>query len=206
MDNTTNILNIGGYDITNYLIKLLKSKGFSMTSESQELEAANDLKQRLCYVSDSFDDELKTAETNANIEKLYELPDGQILTVRNERFSCTEILFKPSIIDKEYQGIHKLVYQSIMSCDIDIRKDLYENIILSGATTLFPGYDIRMVKELTALAPASIRVRLVAPPERKYSVWIGGSILASLSTFQEMWVTRSEYDEYGSNIVHRKCF
>ncbi|KAL0401387.1 UNVERIFIED_CONTAM: actin [Sesamum latifolium] len=91
-------------------------------------------------------------------------------------------------------------------CDVDIRKDLYSNIVLSGGTTMFPGIADRMSKEITALAPSSMKIKVVAPPERKYSVWIGGSILASLSTFQQMWIAKAEYDEAGPSIVHRKCF
>ena len=60
-----------------------------------------------------------------------------------------------------------------------------------------------MQKEITSLAPSSMKVKIVAPPERKYSVWIGGSILASLSTFQQMWISKQEYDEAGPSIVHR---
>merc|ERR1712185_466813 len=85
-----------------------------------------------------------------------------------------------------------------------IRKDLYGNIVLSGGTTMFEGIDARMEKEITALAPASMKIKIVAPPERKYSVWIGGSILSSLSTFQQMWISKQEYDESGPSIVHRK--
>uniref|UniRef100_A0A8D1B3M0 Actin, cytoplasmic 1 n=1 Tax=Sus scrofa TaxID=9823 RepID=A0A8D1B3M0_PIG len=95
---------------------------------------------------------------------------------------------------------------TIMKCDVDIRKDLYGNIVLSGGTTMFPGIGERMTKELTALAPSTMKIKVVAPPERKYSVWIGGSILASLSTFQQMWISKAEYDESGPSIVHRKCF
>src|SRR5271165_4701984 len=76
----------------------------------------------------------------------------------------------------------------------------------SGGTTMYPGISDRMQKEITALAPSSMKVKIIAPPERKYSVWIGGSILASLSTFQQMWITKQEYDESGPSIVHRKCF
>ena len=97
-------------------------------------------------------------------------------------------------------------YNSIMKCDIDTRGDLYFNIILSGGTTMFPGIAERMHKELVALAPSAMRTKIIAPPERKYSVWIGGSILASLSTFQQMWISKEEYDESGPSIVHRKCF
>jgi actin len=89
---------------------------------------------------------------------------------------------------------------------LDIRKDLYGNIVMSGGTTMYNGIADRMQKEITALAPSSMKVKIVAPPERKYSVWIGGSILASLSTFQQMWISKAEYDEAGPSIVHRKCF
>jgi len=106
----------------------------------------------------------------------------------------------------EQSGIHQTTYDSIMKCDVDIRKDLYGNTVLSGGTTMFEGIAERMTKEITALAPASMKIKIVAPPERKYSVWIGGSILSSLSTFQSMWISKQEYDESGPSIVHRKCF
>ena len=94
-------------------------------------------------------------------------------------------------------------YNSIYKCDLDIRRDLYGNVVLSGGTTMYPGIADRMQKELTALSPSSMKVKIVAPPERKYSVWIGGSILASLSTFQNLWCSKQEYDESGPGIVHR---
>ena len=90
------------------------------------------------------------------------------------------------MIGMEAAGIHETTYNSIMKCDVDIRKDLYGNIVLSGGSTMFPGIADRMSKEITALAPSSVKIKVVAPPERKYSVWIGGSILASLSTFQQV--------------------
>jgi actin len=93
-----------------------------------------------------------------------------------------------------------------MKCDIDIRKDLYSNVVMSGGTTMYPGIADRMHDEISKLAPQTMKVKIIAPPERKYSVWIGGSILASLSTFQQMWISKIEYDESGPSIVHRKCF
>ncbi len=106
----------------------------------------------------------------------------------------------------EIAGLHEAIFSSVMKCDIDIRKDLYANNVMSGGTTMFPGIADRMQKEITALAPSTMKIKIIAPPERKYSVWIGGSILASLSTFQTMWITKAEYDESGPSIVHRKCF
>ena len=93
-----------------------------------------------------------------------------------------------------------------MKCDVDIRKELYSNIVMSGGTTMFPGISERLTKELTAMAPTSMKIKVVAPQERKFLVWIGGSILSSLSTFQTMWITKQEYQDTGAAIVHRKCF
>merc|ERR1712146_539970 len=113
----------------------------------------------------------------------------------------------PAVVPRHGVGRHpRTTYNSIMKCDVDIRKDLYGNTVLSGGSTMFRGIADRMQKELTALAPATMKIKIIAPPERKYSVWIGGSILASLSTFQQMWISKEEYDESGPAIVHRKCF
>merc|ERR1712170_182738 len=97
----------------------------------------------------------------------------------------------------EAAGVHETTYNSIMKCDVDIRKDLYGSVAMSGGTTMYAGIADRMQKEITSLAPPTMKIKIIAPPERKYSVWIGGSILASLSTFQAMWITKEEYDESG---------
>merc|ERR1719433_1968870 len=124
----------------------------------------------------------------------------------SECIRCPEVLFQPSLMGSESSGIHDTAFQSVMKCDADIRKDLFLNVVLSGGTTMFMGIGERMTKELTALAPSTVKIKVFAPPERKYSVWIGGSILSSLSSFQQMWVSKAHYDESGPAIVDRKCF
>ena len=198
-------IDFAGIDVTKYLLKCLESKDSCFQNMDGSLEYANYVKETSGYVALDVFKDLGVATQNNSLDKKYKLPDGHKFVVCKERFLPAEGLFHPQLLGLDRWGLHYDLYNSIMKSDIDIRKDFYANIVLSGGSTMFPGLADRMQKELTTLAPNTMKVNVIAPPDRKYSVWIGGSILASLSTFQQIWISKQEYDESGPCIVHRKC-
>lgn len=200
-------MNLAGRDLNDYLLKILNGSGLHFSS-STEKEIVKDIKEKLTYVSLDFDKELNESNKSSACEAKYEMPDGSEVIIGNQRFRCPEALFQPQLLGKEIQGIHGMAYQAIQKSDIDVRKDLFSNIILSGGNTMFPNLAERLTSEVQKLAPTATisKVKVYAYPERKYSVWVGGSILSSINNFQSMWITKSEYEEAGPQIVHRKCF
>eukprot|EP00300_Choanocystis_sp_HF-7_P036384 c5222_g1_i1.p1 GENE.c5222_g1_i1~~c5222_g1_i1.p1 ORF type:complete len:411 (-),score=84.54 c5222_g1_i1:147-1304(-) len=192
-------LNLAGRDLTKRLANMLLDKGFVFDSPSL-LEIVKDMKAKHCRVAMDYD-----AEVAAGLEpQYYTLPDERQVPLNLEQISVAEALFNPSMTGMEKltsPGIHQLIMSSIGKSDIDVRRDLYNNIILSGGSTMVTGLVERLEKELHALTPESIRCRVVAPPEREYSVWIGGAIMASLASMQ--WISKIEWLDEGPSILHR---
>jgi len=198
-------MEIAGRVLTNYLQKLLLEEGHSFTS-SAELEIVKDIKEKFCYVAENYDSEMEAAKVSSEHDKNHELPDKKVIKIpATVRMTCPELLFKPELNGKTCASIQKLANNSIQGSDIDVRKDLAKNIILSGGTTMYDGIATRLQSELQGLLAQGTEVRIVASADRKYAVWKGGSTLASLSTFASQWITAEDYEENGAAIVHRKC-
>jgi len=199
-------LDLAGRDLTTYMVRILRERLPMNLDTSSGREIVRTMKENTCFVSQNYQKDLSNAEASVDLPQDYELPDGKVVSIASERFRVPEVLFNPGMIGKEAPGIHQLIQDSISKSDIDLRRALYENIVLSGGTTMFTGLEQRLQAEVGKLAPSSVKTRVIAPPERKYSVWMGGSILSGLSSFQDMWITKDEYEEAGQSIVHRKCF
>ncbi|EIW81935.1 actin 5C [Coniophora puteana RWD-64-598 SS2] len=197
-------LPLAGADVTLYIVRKLKERECSFTAvASPELIRATAccIKEELCYVACRFDEEMQAASQSSSLAKDYELPDKQRITLGSERFCASEVLFQPRVLGPNGLGIHEAVKHSISTCDPDIRRDLYSSILLTGGTTMLPGFADRLQIETSRLAPSHVQV--IAPPHRQHSAWIGGSVLASLDVFQDIAISAKEYDEYGPGIVHR---
>ena len=165
---------------------------------SAEREIVRQIKEKCCYVAfNPADEELSPQSTP------YALPDGSTVDVGPEAFRAPEVLFQPHIIGSEYRGVHDSLVKSIMKADIDIRRVLFSQIVLSGGSTLFNGFGDRLLHELRRhpTSPRETKIRIAAPPERLFSTWIGGSILASLATFKSMWITKEDYQENGARVL-----
>ena len=198
-------MEIAGREITSYAQKLLLEQGHSFTS-SAELEIVKDIKEKLAFVAQDFDAEKEAAESSSETDSVYEMPDKSTINVNGTtRIMIPELLFKPDLNGFSCDAIQTLAFKSVQKSDVDTRKDLLKNIILSGGTTMYEGITDRLKSELTNLAPNGSEIRLVATPDRKYAVWKGASTLASLSSFAASWISKDEYDEHGAAIVHRKC-
>ncbi|KAK4874458.1 hypothetical protein RN001_013818 [Aquatica leii] len=162
--------------------------------------AIRKIKESTCYVAQDYEREL---HLHNSID--YTLPDGQVITLGEERFRCAEGNFNPFMLDVESEGIHTLINNTIMKCDEVSRKSLFANIVLDGGCTMFTGLAERLQKEMEKISPLQTRVKVYASPRRTEAVWRGGTLLASLPTFKK-WVTKDEYSESGHRVMHTKCF
>lgn len=196
---------LAGRDVTEYLQMLLRKTGVNLLS-SAEKEIVRLIKEKVCYVSlDPKRDEREwRSGIGHNKSEQFRLPDGQIVQLGPERFRAPELLFNPELTGLENPRINQLVTDAINLVDRDLRAPLYSNILISGGSTMFKGFGDRLLNEIRKVAVKDTKIKIFAPPERKYCTWIGGSILASLSTFRKLWVSREEYKE-DPDIIHRKC-
>ena len=185
--------------MTHHIAYLLQKRGLHFSC-SAEMEIVREIKEKFAYVAP----ELHPQANQLRDKKTYKLPDGSDIDLDEELFRGPEILFQQSSVAPQWiGGTSGMVHESISQCETDLHESFYENIVVSGGSTMLSGFRERLRSDMSNYNLSDSRVRVVAPPERKISVWIGGSILASLSCGLP-WVTKDEYDENGPSIIH-KC-
>jgi centractin len=202
-------MDVAGRSVTQHLQRLLRRSGHTFHT-SAEVEIVRQIKETCCTVAfnpQKAEEQFQQQQQQQSSSQSYKLPDGSSIELSaGETFRAAEILFQPDLLGYEYKGTHDLLMSSIVKTDIDLRRILLSQIVLAGGSTLFPGYGERLLNEMRKhpLAPKEAKIRIAAPPERLYSTWIGGSILASLSTFKNLWITKAEFLEQGARVLSNK--
>ncbi|KAM4706774.1 actin-like protein 9 [Discoglossus pictus] len=201
--HATERLDIAGTDVTTHLMKCFQKSNQNFTEIDWHI--VEDIKQKCCFVAVDLEHEMGLSEKECTAN--YQLPDGQVIALGKERFQSPEILFQPPpFAGLEIMGIHQMALKSLKKAPDEVKKEMYNNILLCGGSSLFEGFSERFFKELLQDDNAPHKPIIVSQPERKYSTWTGGSILASLKSFQACWIRHEQYREYGPYIVHRKCY
>lgn len=224
---------IAGRHVTKQLQLLLRRNTYNPNlnfSTTAELDFVKQLKEEVCYVpptsssyhsgngndnnsstptgvgggpSSAGTGPNSTSSMEQDSKTQYQLPDGTPIALSKERYMAPNVLFDPFIVGSEELSVTDVLVNSIMKSDLDLRSKLFSQIVLAGGTTYLNGFGDRLLNETRNKSPVHTRIRISVPPERMYSTYVGGSILASLATFKNMWVSRADYEEYGSNILHK---
>lgn len=212
---------LSGDTLTRLLLRELNktcdlNKKKALTSSSMNYLMVKDLKEKYLRVSMNFEKDAKElgkpssqspggslGDMGGN-STMVTLPDGSALQLGHLSVRVPETLFRPDIFGLSNPGIQELVYDSILKNDLEVRRQLCNNIIITGGNTLFSNYNERLRREIGYLIPSILNVRCLSVSNRLYAQWLGGAIVSALSIFQPMWITRAEYDECGPSVIHRK--
>ncbi|KAG8489695.1 hypothetical protein CXB51_017706 [Gossypium anomalum] len=204
----TKRMNVAGRHITSYLVDLLSRRGYAM-NRTADFETVREIKEKLCYISYDYKREYQLGLETTILVKNYTLPDGRVIKVGTERFQAPEALFTPELIDVEGDGMADMVFRCIQEMDIDNRMMLYQHIVLSGGSTMYPGLPSRLEREILDRyldvvlkgnkdGLKKLRLRIEDPPRRKHMVYLGGAVLAGImKDAPEFWISREDYLEEG---------
>ena len=201
ISDATNCLDLSGADLTENIQYLLDKSGKNFHTDAEK-DIVTTIKEKACYVAQNFKVELESIQPYEHV-----LPDGSKINVKEERIICPEALFKPILINRKAKGIDQLCNDSIQKCDMNVKKILYNNIILSGGTSMLKGLKERLTNEIQSLVPEAMKneVKIIDSQNRQFLTWKGAQILVSVSTFESKWITRNEYQEKGPKIFDEKC-
>ncbi|KAL7418465.1 Actin-related protein 2 [Cryptotrichosporon argae] len=208
LPHLTRRLDVAGRDVTRYLIKLLLMRGYAF-ERTADFETVRGIKEALCFMSYDLELDKKLSEETTVLVENYTLPDGRVIKVGSERYEAPECMFQPHLVDVEQPGVAELLFQTIQQAAVDTRAELYKHIVLSGGSSMYPGFPSRLEKEMKQLYLTRVlnndsarlkqfKIRIEDPPRRKHMVFLGGAVLADIMKDKEaFWVTKAEWEEQG---------
>lgn len=204
LPHATASLDIAGKDLTDHMMNLLIKNGQTF-SRHYDINVIKNIKEKKTYIALDYESEVQEFNESGNAKDvIYELPDGSNINIGVQQIQCPEALFNPELIDKKIVGIHEQIYKSYFSIDMEVRRQLFNRVVQAGGNTMFTNIAERLCKKMKDLGYTSIQFKIFVPAERMFTVWIGGSVISSQSTFQTMWISKKEYDEIGTRVVHMK--
>jgi len=213
-------IDVAGRDVTRYMINLLTLRGYAFNRSADE-EVVQKIKEQLCYVARDKEFEKQLADETTVLVQKYTLPDGRVIKIGRERYMAPECLFSPDLINLECKGMSGALFDSIESCEPDLRTTLRKFIVLSGGSTMYPGLPSRLEKDMNGFykkrraeelqknkgltGGSDIKVLIEDPPRRKHMVFLGGAVLAGVMADKpEFWVTKQEWQEKGDQYCLNK--
>jgi actin beta/gamma 1 len=207
MTHVQSKLEVGGRQLNVYLRKLLNEANPGLVEHPLVDKDLTDIKEKWCYVAGDFDIEFQKVEHLNEAEKQVVTEESGTIQLSAQRFRCPEPFFDPRILGVTSPGLSSLILDSIIKTE-DLSAQMLGSIVLAGGSSMFNGLQERIERNLieSDRLPGGATVKIIAPGNRNNSAWVGGSVLASLATFSQMWVTKQEYEETGPAIVHLKCF
>lgn len=187
-------MDIGGKHVSNCLRKAVIDSGYSFPPLNEK-DIIRDIKEQLCYV--------QVDTSSKPEEKVFLTPENQSIKLTDQLFKSTEPLFNPNTIGINAPGMSELIYESMTSIDSDVKDSILKNVVIAGGTSLLPGLPQRIEKDIS---DKMLSISTIAPPGRKTSLWIGGSMIASIPTFKDLSISKAEYEESGPSIIHIKSY
>jgi actin, other eukaryote len=206
IQNAIQVLSLGGANIADYMMKILVETGYCFTSNSTEREMIKDIVQKTAFVSTNLSVDMQLGPDDRRHETVYELPDGNVITLCQQRYMAPEILFQPALAGFSSYGLGELIHSVITRCEPLMRAAMYANIVLCGGVAVIPNMAARVKLELGLLAPAGTLINVSVHADAAESVWRGGVQLAQSKYFQDQAIQKDKYDEYGPTLVHHMCF
>ncbi|CAD8078966.1 unnamed protein product [Paramecium primaurelia] len=206
---------ISGAEITQCLENDLKAYELLLDkfSEEEKLWIIKDIKEKMCYIASDYEMQINSEDNFTEEERSYELPDEQVIHITPQiRYHCSEALFNSAIVNKNSFSLPQMIVNSILRCDKELRQELVSNMVLGGGTSMFQGLISRLQDDICQIYPGGAmrsEFNFVADFQRKYSAWIGGSMLGSLKTFQSLAINKQEYEENPEgkmSLIHKRTF
>merc|ERR1712060_155039 len=186
-----------------------------MGNRTADADTARLIKEALCFVSHDYERDTRLARETTYLERGYSLPDGRVIKIGEERFMAPEVLFRPELVEVDGAGISEQVFNCVQENEIDNRMTMYQHIVLSGGSSMYPGLPSRLEKDIKALylqrilqgksdGLKKLRLRIEDPPRRRHMVFLGGAVLADIMKDKpNFWLSRGEWAEDGPRALRK---